>query len=184
MRLDLKKPLLALTLFSCASASALEYDYLEAAAAVYPSFDGQDYIGLDLRGSKQLDTLDKNLFTYGGVKLLTDDVDLTAFHVGGAYRFVLEDLTHAWAGMSLDYQKFSNGGSDSDLAFGLRGGVRHQASDDLELGASLRLISGSYDYLGLTGTLRHHWQDDLSWLLEADLYDGNLGLVGGIHYAF
>jgi len=55
---------------------------------------------------------------------------------------------------------------------------------DLEIGASARLITGDMDYLGFTATGRYHWQQDIHVLVEADFYDGNFGLIGGLSVSF
>uniref|UniRef100_UPI003A8759F6 hypothetical protein n=1 Tax=Marinospirillum sp. TaxID=2183934 RepID=UPI003A8759F6 len=67
---------------------------------------------------------------------------------------------------------------------GLRGGVRHQVQPDLELGGSLRLITGDLDYVGITGSVRYDLQPQFYLLGEIDLFDGDLGFIGGVGMHF
>lgn len=71
-----------------------------------------------------------------------------------------------------------------DTAPGLRGGIKRQVHRDLEIGASARYVTGDQDYLGLTGTARYRWQRNVSVLAEADFYDGNFGVIGGLSLRF
>ena len=83
----------ALILPAASMAETLSYNYLEGGLAFYPDFESQDFLGLDTRGSL---ALHENVFVFGGLKFLTDDVDLTALHAGGGYRHGLDPSTDIW----------------------------------------------------------------------------------------
>lgn len=177
------------------AAESLSYNYVEGGLALYPSYESQTFLGLEGRGSF---AINENIFAFGGLKYLTDDVDLTALHVGGGYRHGLDAKTDLWAGLTIEYQEIDGGtqcvntfsgpfcvsNSFDDTALGLRGGLRHQLDDKLEIGGSARIITGDLDYVGLTGTARFALRDNLKLLGEADLYDGELGLIGGVTLEF
>lgn len=166
-----------------ATAQALNYNHLEGALAFYPDASGQDYLGIDLRASHEMKSLHPNLFAYGGYKFLSDDVDLTQIHFGAGYRFALNDQTEAWAGAGLDNTRVKvSGHSDSDLALGLRAGLRHPLSSNTELGGTVRIVTGDYDYTGFAGTLRHKLNNQLVLLGEVDFFDGDIGFLGGLHF--
>src|SRR5690606_81213 len=82
-----------------ASTQELNYNYIQGGAAFYPSFEDQDFIGIDVKGSV---LVTEEIFAFGGMKFLTDDVDLTAIHVGGGYRFPLAERTDVWGGVTLE----------------------------------------------------------------------------------
>lgn len=177
------------------AAESLSYNYVEGGLALYPSFESQTFMGVDGRGSI---AINENVFAFGGLKYLTDDVDLTALHVGGGYRHGLDAKTDVWGGVTIEYQDIDGGrqcfdtgfgvqcvsASFDDTALGLRGGLRHQLDDKLEIGGSARLITGDLDYVGLTGTARFAIRENLKLLGEVDLYDGELGLIGGVTLEF
>ena len=172
------------------------FSYAEAGLALYPNFESETLIGAQARGSQALNT---RWFMFGGLKVLTGDVDVTAAHGGGGYRYSVDHRTDIWGGLTAEYQEIEvercitkrvrrttvcSGVSTDDTAPGLRGGIRHQLRRDLEIGASARYITGDLDYLGFTGTARYRWQRDVSVLAEADYYDGNLGVVAGLSLHF
>lgn len=64
-------------------------------------------------------------------------------------------------------QTYCYGGSHNDTALELFGGIRHQQSSELELAGTLRMITGDFDYVGLTGTARYALNE--SWTLVGDL---------------
>lgn len=173
----------AVLLPSAAMAESLSYDYLEAGLALYPSADNdQTLIGLDTRGSA---AITQNVFIFGGLKYLTDDVDVTALHVGGAYRHGLDAKTDLWGGVTIEYQDYDfPRGSFDDTALGLRGGLRHQLTNELEIGGGLRVITGDLDYVGVTGTARYAIERNFKLFAEVDVYDGDLGLLGGVTFEF
>ncbi|MAA64879.1 MAG: hypothetical protein CL581_08900 [Alteromonadaceae bacterium] len=167
-----------------AAAEGLSYNYLEGGLALYPNFDSQDYLGVVGRGSF---ALDEHFFAFGGLKYLEDDIDLTAMHIGGGYRHGLDAKTDVWGGVTAEYQEYDHNhhhGDVDDTALGLRGGLRHQLNEKLELGASARVITGDLDYVGLTGTGRYAIQENVKLFAEADLYDSELGLLGGVTVEF
>lgn len=168
------------------SAQTLNYSYVEGGLAFYPGFENQDFMGLDLKGSY---AITPEIFAFGGLKYLTDDVDLQAFHVGGAYRFAVDARTDVYGGLTIENQdiEVSAGGrtfSDSDTSLGIRGGVRHRLNEQLEIAGQIRLITGDWDYVGLTGTAQYFLSEQLGLIGEVDVYDGNLGLIGGARYQF
>ncbi|TGN40389.1 hypothetical protein [Marinobacter confluentis] len=180
--------LIAATLLPAAvSAESLSYNFVEGGLALYPSFESQTFIGLDTRGSI---AINENVFAFGGLKYLTDDVDLTALHIGGGFRHGIDARTDLWGGVTMEYQDADysgvcNGcGSVDDTALGLRGGLRHQVDEKLEVGGSARIITGDLDYVGLTGTGRYAVDRNLKLFGEVDLYDGELGLIGGVTLDF
>ena len=171
---------------AAASAENLSYSFVEGGLALYPDFDSQSFIGLDARGSVDIKN---NIFAFGGLKYLTDDVDLTALHIGGGYRHSLDISTDLWGGVTIEHQdldidscRFCD--SVDDTALGLRGGLRHQVDEKLEVGGGARIITGDLDYIGLTGTARYAVQRDFKLFGEVDLYDGELGLIGGVTLEF
>jgi hypothetical protein len=200
----MKKNILALAcglmaLPAVAAAQQPGYSYLEGGLAFYPSFGNQDYIGIDIRGSKALRQLHDDLFVFGGLKYLDDDFDLTALHVGGGFRFEVDQSTDFWAGITLEYQDYDiprtcvpagpgvqicSPGSIDDMAIGFRAGIRHMIAEGLEVGGSVRLVTGDLDYAGFTGTVRYPLQNNMSLLGEIDVYDGEPGLIGGLTIIF
>ena len=176
-----------LTLSFNAQAQEISYSYAEGGLAMYPGVSGQTPIGIDARASFDLGetTGVENLFTYGGFKYLTDNYDYTNFYVGAGYAHSLDAQTSIWGGGNIEYQNFDVGYfSHSDTSIALRGGVRHQLNQDLEVGGNLRLVTGDWDYLGLTGTARYQLQDNLYALGEIDIWDGDLGFFGGVGLTF
>ena len=182
--------LAAAILPAAASAESISYNFVEGGLALYPSFESQTFIGVDTRGSV---AINDNVFAFGGLKFLTDDVDLTALHVGGGYRHALDAKTDLWGGVTIEYQEYDYGNCNSfsnsfcsfdDTALGLRGGLRHQLDAKLEVGGSARIITGDLDYVGLTGTGRYAIDRNLKLFGEVDLYDGELGLIGGLTLDF
>lgn len=180
--------LVAATLLPAAvSAESLSYNFIEGGLALYPSFESESFIGVDTRGSL---AINEDVFAFGGLKYLTDDVDLTALHVGAGYRHGIDPKTDLWGGVTIEYQDIDYSGacnfcgSVDDTALGLRGGIRHQVDEKLELGAGARIITGDLDYVGLTGTGRYAIERNLKLFGEIDLYDGELGLIGGLTVEF
>lgn len=183
MKKGIQRCLLAASLFpAMASAESLSYNFVEGGVALYPSFESQTFLGVDVRGSA---AINEKVFAFGGLKFLTDDVDLTAMHVGGALRHGMDAKTDLWGGLTMEYQELDGpGGSFDDTALGLRGGFRHQVDNKLEVGAGARIITGDLDYVGLTGTGRYAVDPTLKLFGEVDLYDGELGLIGGVTLDF
>lgn len=187
MKKGLQGWLLAATLLpAAASAESLSYNFVEGGLALYPSYESQTFIGFDTRGSV---ALNDKVFAFGGLKYLTDDADLTALHVGGGVRHGVDAKTDLWGGVTIEYQEIDYGsctfcGSVDDTALGLRGGLRHQVDEKLEVGGSARIVTGDFDYVGLTGTARFAIERDLKLFGEVDLYDGELGLIGGVTLDF
>jgi hypothetical protein len=178
---------IAALLPTAVSAESLSYNFIEGGLALYPSFESETFIGVDTRGSL---AINENVFAFGGLKYLTDDVDLTALHVGGGYRHGVDARTDLWGGVTIEYQEVDFPGACSfcdsvdDTALGLRGGIRHQLDEKLEVGAGARIITGDLDYVGLTGTGRYAIERNLKLFGEIDLYDGELGLIGGLTVEF
>jgi hypothetical protein len=172
------------------SAQNLDYNNVQGGLALYPSFGGQSLFGLDLQGTMAI-TPDE--FLLGGFSFLTDDVDLTTIHAGGAYRLPVAEATDLYGGLTIEYQKVAvefptNGGTSTmsfnDTALGLRGGIRHQISPVLELGGQLRVVTGDMDYFGLRGTVQYLLNGRMSLLGEMDIYDNEIGLIGGLRFKF
>ena len=187
----MKKKLLSLAVASLVVAGTaqadLNYNYVEGGLGIL-SPSGQTFIGPDVRGSF---AINENVFAYGGLRFLTDDIDYTNFHIGAGYRFGIDDKTDLWAGGNIEYQDYSFpssmwGGSINKTSLALRGGVRHQLNDEVELGSTLRLVTGSGDfgYLGINGHARYKLADNLDFKGELDIQDGDLGLFAGVTYYF
>ncbi|XOZ35101.1 hypothetical protein ACMDCT_07665 [Halomonadaceae bacterium KBTZ08] len=171
------------------------FSFAEAGAALYPNFESESLLGAHARGSQMLST---EWFMFGGLKVLTGDIDVTSAHGGGGYRYALDHRTDVWGGLTLAYQDIElercvtnplqgnrcSSVSTDDTAPGLRTGLRRQLHRDLEIGASARYVTGDMDYLGVTGTARYHWQRNVSVVAEADFYDGNFGVIGGLSLHF
>lgn len=189
MKTVMKSLVLATAVFSTAASADLSYTYAEGGAAILmPS--GQTLMGFDVRGS-YLAT--ENIFAYGGFRLLSDDYDYTNWHIGAGYRHPIDAKTDVWAGVNLEYQEFEieycdffgcASGSFDDTAPAIRGGLRHQLNEQIEVGASARYVTGDADYLGLTGQGRYFIQKNLSATAEVDLQDGDFGLFGGVTFFF
>lgn len=164
-------------------AESLSYSYLEGGLAIYPDFESQDLLGLDTRGSV---ALHENIFAFGGLKFLTDDVDLTALHAGGGYRHGLDRNTDLWGGVTVEYQEYEwdRGGDIDDTGLGFRAGIRHQLNNDLEVGIGGRIVTGDLDYVGFTGTARYAIEPDFKLFAELDVYDGEPGVIGGATFEF
>ena len=172
------------------------FSYAEAGLALYPNFESETLLGAQARGSQTLTT---EWFMFGGLKVLTGDIDVTAAHGGGGYRYSVDHRTDVWGGLTLEHQEIEvercvtrrvrrttlcSDVSRDDTAPGLRGGIRRQVHRGLEIGASARYITGDLDFLGFTGTARYRWQRTVSVLAEADYYDGNFGVIGGLSLHF
>lgn len=176
-----------------APAKDLSYSYVEGAAAVYLDYDlggffgqSQDFIGLDLRGSFDLDEVASNVFAFGHYKFLTDDVDLTELTLAGGYRTEMDESTDAWAGIGLTRQEVDAGSgfSDDAIAPSFHGGVRHQLKPDIEVGVSTRLVMGDADYTGFKVNVKKDFRENVAFLVELDSYNGELGLLGGCRLTF
>ncbi|MFO7787119.1 MAG: hypothetical protein R6W87_05000 [Halospina sp.] len=175
------------------------FSYAEASLALYPNFESEPLLGAQARGSQTLTT---EWFMFGGLKVLTGDIDVTAAHGGGGYRYSVDHRTDVWGGLTAEYQEIErdrcndelrpgqgfvtlcSSVSQDDTAPGLRAGIRRQLHRDLAIGVSARYITGDLDYLGFTGTARYRWQRNVSVLAEADYYDGNFGVIGGLSLHF
>lgn len=176
-----------------AGAQDLRYNYLQGGVAFYPSFENQDFIGVDFRGSV---SLMQEFFAFGGVQFLTDDVDLTAVHAGVGYRQPLMDGTDVWGGVTLEYQEFESefvdpgtgvtliSASEDETSIGFRAGVRHLITDEFEVAGTMRYVTGDLDYFGITGTAQYFVNEQVGLIGEVDLYDGELGVIAGGRFNF
>jgi len=176
------------------SANSISYNYVDGGLAFYPSFNGQDFFGIDATGSV---AVTPDVFVFGGLKHLTDDLDLTAIHLGGAYRVEVAPDVDVYGGLTLEYQKveatfrFLDGdglrrvtASFSDTALGLRGGIRARINEEVEIGGQVRLVTGDLDYFGISGYAQYFLSPNLGLVGEVDSYDGELGLIGRVRYNF
>lgn len=66
----------------------------------------------------------------------------------------------------------------------IEGGLRHQLNNELEVGGSARIITGDLDYVGFTGTARYAIKRDFKLFAELDVYDSELGIIGGVSLDF
>lgn len=165
-----------------AAAQNLNYNYVDAGLAFYPDFEDETFFGLDATGSF---AITPDVFVFGGMKYLTDDVDLIAFHIGPGYRFALDARTDIYGGLTLEYQEVDyDNGSEDDTALGVRGGLRHRLTQELELGGQIRAVTGDFDYVGFSAYAQYFVRRDLGLIGELDVYDGNLGLIGKVRFAF
>lgn len=188
-------PVLAACLLAplAASAQSLNYNYIQGGGALYPDFDGQDFIGVDVNGSI---LMTEDVFIFGGMKFLTDDVDLTAVHLGAGYRHALAAETDVYAGVTLEYQEIeatfvdpdtleeTTTASIDDTGIGLRAGLRHMLTDEFEVAAQVRLVTGDLDYFGVTGTAQYFLNRQVGLIGEVDIYDGEMGVIGGVRFNF
>ena len=175
------------------SAQDLNYNYIQGGFAFYPSYEDQDFIGVDAKGSIGITP---DIFIFGGMMFLTDDADLTTAHLGAGYRFALARGTDVYGGVTLEYQEIESSFVDpdtletsisvstDDTSIGLRGGIRHMLSDDLEVGGQVRYVTGDMDYFGLTGSAQYFMTDRIGLVGEVDLYDGELGVIGSARFNF
>lgn len=188
-------PVLALIPFS-SYAQSLHYNYVDAGLSIYPSAGSQTWVGPKARLSM---SLTDEFFAFGELSYLTDDVDFTHLIGGAGYRHELDPGTDVWGGLGLVYSNYSFGeqcttfngqtfcvGGDSanDMALGLFGGVRHIHSEELELAGTVRMVTGDFDYVGLTGTARYQLDGGWTLVADLDLMDGDFGLFGGVHFRF
>jgi len=188
-------PLLAvgLALPLAATAQDLNYNFIQGGAAFYPSFEDQDFFGLDAKGSF---LVTDDIFVFGGVKFLTDDVDLTAAHIGAGWRYPLARNTDVYGGVSLEYQDVEatiidpdsltaiGTASEDETSVGVRGGLRHMLTDDFEVAGEVRLVTGDMDYFGVTGTAQYFLTEQIGLIGEIDIYDGEMGVIGGARFNF
>ena len=169
------------------SANSISYNYVDGGLAFYPSVGNQDFFGIDATGSV---AVTPEVFVFGGLKYVTDDVDLTAIHVGGAYRVEVAPDVDVYGGLTLEHQKLeetrrSRGRARfSDTALGLRGGIRARINEQVEIGGQARLVTGDLDYFGISGYAQYFLSPNLGLVGEVDLYDGELGLIGKVRYNF
>lgn len=192
----LTSPLLAAGLIAAplgASGQDLSYNYIQGAAAFYPSFENQDFIGVDVRGSV---SLMEDFFVFGGMQFLTDDIDLTTVHAGVGYRQPLMDRTDVWGGVTLEYQEFESefvdpgtgqtliSASEDETSVGFRAGVRHLLTDEFEVAGEARYVTGDLDYFGIKGTAQYFLNEQVGLIGELDLYDGELGAIVGGRLSF
>lgn len=195
MKTALRNLALTSLLVSGVANAELNYSYVEGGLGVL-SPSGQTYVGPDVRGSF---AVTDDIFVYGGLRFLTDDTDYTNWHLGAGYRFAIDEQTDVWAGANLEYQEFKVkkecetipffgtqcwGGSIDDTAIAIRGGVRHQLNQDIEVGGTARLVTGDFDYFGINGHVRYKLMDNLSAKGELDIQDGDLGIFAGVTYFF
>ena len=172
---------------STAQAELANDSWVEGGLVLYPSAGSiarsQDFIGPEVRGRV---AVADDWFAYGGMQYLTDDVDFMTMHGGGAYRFpqLAQPDLEIWAGAGLEYARFSNGGSHSDVGLGLRGGARYAVDERIELAGDIRVVTGDFDYVGLAGQMNYALSSDLDVYGRLDIFDGELGLGGGVRLNF
>ena len=175
-----------------AGAQELSYNYVEGGLALYPDFGDQSLVGIDTNARF---AFTDEIFGLGGFQYLTDDVDVTTFHVGAGYRFPIQRGTDVWGGLTIEYNEIESTRrnpftgqrvttSVDDTSLGIRGGVRHMVNRDLEVSGTARLITGDLDYFGLRGSATYFLQQNLGIVGSVDLFDGDLGLIGSARYNF
>ncbi len=176
-----------------AFAQDLNYNYLQGAVSFYPGFEDQDFIGVDARGSV---LMTEDIFIFGGLKFMTDDVDLTAGHVGAGYRFSLDRGTDVYGGVTLEYQEVEAKIidpdsltstvtlSDDDTSMGVRGGLRHMLMRDLEVAGEVRYVAGDLDYVGFAASAQYFLNRQIGLIGEIDIYDGEMGINAGARMNF
>lgn len=176
-----------------AIAQDLNYNYLQGGVAFYPGFEDQDFIGIDARGSI---SVTEDVFVFGGLKYLTDNVDLTAAHVGGGYRLALDSSTDVYGGVTLEYQEVEADVvdpnslativtlSNDDTSVGVRGGIRHLLTRTFEVGGEVRYVAGDLDYVGFAANAQYFVSDQIGLIGEVDVYDGEMGIVAGARMNF
>jgi len=189
MKTALRNLALTSLLVSGVANAELNYSYVEGGLGVL-SPSGQTYVGPDVRGSF---AVTDDIFVYGGLRFLTDDTDYTNWHLGAGYRFAIDEQTDVWAGANLEYQEIKakhcfwgtcGTAKADDTAIAIRGGVRHQLNQDIEVGGTARLVTGDFDYFGINGHVRYKLMDNLSAKGELDIQDGDLGIFAGVTYFF
>lgn len=169
------------------------YNYIEGGPAVYPGYGGrrgggsQDFIGVRVGGTAEFTN---EIFGYGQLRLLTDDVDFTSVSGGAAYRLPvpLPEPMDVYAGGGLEYWNVSNNGSADGLGLSVRSGVRYRINRDLEANGEARVvrIGGDIDetFIGIRGQILFDMAGPLSLLGEVDIEDGEVGLLGGFRAGF
>lgn len=174
-------------------AQDISYNYLQGAFSFYPGFEDQDFIGVDARGSV---LMTEDIFIFGGLKYMTDDVDLTAAHIGGGYRFSLDKKTDVYGGVTIEYQEVEAKIidpvsltstvtlSNDDTSVGVRGGIRHILMRDLEVAGEIRYVAGDLDYVGYSASAEYFLNRQLGLIGEIDVYDGEMGINAGARLNF
>ncbi|WP_416397494.1 hypothetical protein [Allohahella sp. A8] len=178
-----KLVLTAVLLPSLASADAQNYKYVEGGLDML-FVDEQTFIGPQIRGAF---SFTDNLFALAGLRVLSDDVDYTNYWFGAAYNQAIDMKTSVWAGGSIEFQEYSYGRGFydfDDTAPAIRGGVRHQLNQQLELASSARFVTGDADYFAISGTARFAITPQLHLLGELEIMDGEIGLLGGASFFF
>lgn len=178
---------------SAAPAPDLSYRYLQGGIAYYPGFGDQDFVGADLRG---VIAITPEIFLFGAFKYLTDDVDLKAGHVGGGYRLALGPETDVYGGLSAEYQRVEANVVDpdsliterkrstDDTSLGVRAGVRHLLVPQIEVGGEIRYVTGDLDYFGLAANIQYFINPRIGLIGEIDVYDDEMGVIGGARVNF
>ncbi len=172
----------------------INYNYLEGNLALYPSYGAgpgsQDYVGVRVRGAA---LVAPEVFLFGQLRYLTDDIDFTQAHFGAAYRYKILEDTDLYAGPAIEYMDLDlpgqfGGGSIDEVGFSVRGGIRHRLNEDFEFAGEIRHVffGGDIDdnWIGITGTVQYFLTQELGLIGEVDIEDGELGLLGGLRYNF
>jgi hypothetical protein len=173
------------------SADFLNYNYVDGGLAFYPNFGNQDFVGVDANASF---SITHNVFVFGGLTYLTDDLDLTAMHIGGAYRVEVARDVDIYGGLTLEYQEIEMTffhptlgrvkRTVDDTALGLRGGIRATISNQWEVGSQVRVITGDLDYVGISGYGQYFLNRNVGLIGEVDIYDGEVGVIARLRYNF
>ncbi len=187
---------LGLALPSAAMAQGYNYNYVDAALAIYPdyrvhpAFRGEDFIGLRVGGGFQIT---EEIFGFANGRYLTDDVDFLRVSLGGGYRLTMIPLPDEinldiYAGGALEMSRFAGDvPSDTTAGASIRGGVRWHALDNVEVGGELRIVRlNDYvgNHVGLTGRVLYGLANNIHLLGELDIEDGEPGIVFGARFSF
>ncbi|MAM87949.1 MAG: hypothetical protein CME36_11660 [unclassified Hahellaceae] len=185
------KKLVFATVFmpTLASADALNYKYVEGGLNMFYVED-EDLMGFQGRGAF---SISENIFALAGVRSLSDTGDYSHVWLGAGYNQTLNQQTSAWAGVSVDNQEteweeetrfYRVRYRSKETALGLRGGIRHQLNQQVELAGTARIVTGDLDHYAVSGTTRFAITPQFNLLGEIEIMEGDLGLLLGGSFFF
>ena len=159
--------------------SSFRYDYADA-ALLLGDFDG-------VRGDGSMH-IQGPWIAVGRLDWMTEDegstdVDLFLLSGGVGYVHTLEEKLDLIGSAEIEYghaEFDSPGGSGDDDDFGLRirGGVRFQATNELELAGGLSLSTIFDEDVGLDGQALYAFNENLSGFVGLDIRDDTVGVIG------
>lgn len=170
-----------------AAADNINYNFVEGN---YANYGGDiDADGPRVRGAVMLGP---EFFGFAEYQPLSDGRrDFETAHIGLGLLSSLSDTTSLYGGLSVEYQKVHPGTraarSRDDTGGGIRGGLRHRLTRQVELGGEVRYVDvggDPDDYLGFTATMEYFLNPGVGLIIEYDNLDGDNGVRLGARYNF